>query len=243
MRQYLDYSYNSVGSCLVTLQVALIAADGFILASDQKSSRPDGSSTYVTKLCLSDRKNVAIAASGTSSAGKFADRLVKTLDTRTRDLRSQTRQTINDEAQKIFDYFVHGDFSEGYGRVLVDCTKGNRLILTIPGVPQLWEVRFNPDGPDVNQIEDSKCILMGDENNPARYFLSYFDPAKSVADLLPLAALTISEGAKFNPDIGRLDILVHEDRGAVRFLSNKELDDLATRCSRIRDNLTRALFG
>ena len=73
----------------MTLQVAMIARDGFIVASDKKVW--GSTSCNDRKISLSETGNFGIAAAGTSVAGRFANKLVTLLDVRA-DLYSKTKE-------------------------------------------------------------------------------------------------------------------------------------------------------
>lgn len=225
----------------MTLQVAMIARDGFIVASDKKvwgrTPRND------RKISLSETGNVAIAAAGTSVAGRFANKLVTLLDVRA-DLYSKTKNVLEEESRRILDDWKNNSF-DGFVKALSE--NDNRLIVVLRGTPHLWEIILSALEPLVNLLtEDSEkpYTTNGHLSNRALYFVDrHFSADKSADELKLLAAFTILEGAEFDRQyIGGLDILLHKQNAPPRFLDKDELCELEKRCQELHETLDRELF-
>lgn len=210
----------------MTLQVGMIASDGWLLASDRRSTeqsnQPDGSvATFandVRKVELRPRGiNIAYTCAGSGTivrpaAIDLVDRLTA-LPAPWNNLSNEFAAVSASHPPPIYVPF-------GSNRMIVICL-GPEV-----AEPQMWNVDFM-NGPLKFPDQVDQWTIAGDFQNAARLLPQLYYSKRSADELVRLAAFTILHGHLFNPSgIGGLDILIGEQGAVPRFLSIKELDKL-----------------
>lgn len=226
-----DSYYNELKEKSMTMQVAMLAKDGFLVASDRLVSRAQLATEH-RKIIASASGNVVVAAAGSNATGLFAQHWLKTLSDQ--NLKMSTEETLLESVESAFaDYSVD---SPATARAL----PGSRLIVIVQGLRSLWLVIFDRR-PHVQLLAGkSESLEINNIANPASFFaLQYFSAEKTVDQLLPVAAHTILEGAKIEPDsVGGLDIYVSRTGESPRFLDPAEIDTLCLRSEELHKKIT-----
>jgi 20S proteasome alpha/beta subunit len=203
----------------MTLQVGLVAKNGFVLASDRKAVRNfrklppvEGrtrlnTSSKITKILVSTNGKLVCAFSGSDASAAVARRLIDSCP-----------EKFDTDAQ-VEEYLRKASQKNGGER------PDNELVIAaIPGaqgVGRLWRILFSPS-PVVQLIHDK--IYGGEETNPAVYLTErYYQESLSVNELASLAVHFILEGHRLSSStVGGLDVFVSEDGNESRFLSDDE---------------------
>lgn len=217
-----DYCIERVEELPVTLQIAMIASDGWILASDRRSvghsRQQDGSDAFLTK----DTRKIEASPSGLNLAYMCAgsddvrragialvDRLKDTnLPFNWQDIRSELAPF--GKAQQPLSY---GSY----------CLT---MVFYPPALskPQLWSVKLRPN-PLPEQV--TQFDVSGDFNSGARLLPQLYYSKRSCDELIRLAAFTILYGHLFNPsNVAGLDVLVGRDAEEPKFLEESDLNIL-----------------
>ena len=212
----------------MTLQVALMASDGWLLASDRRSgeySNPgDDSAAFVArdvrKIELVPDCQLAFACAGAEEVRQAGAALVRRLRTPASsfnwsDLQNElTRLAMSSPSKMALPF--------GFSRLTV------ALFNIELQIPQLWTVDFARQGmtPRLPEII-SEWTLAGDFNNGARLLPQLYYSKRSCRELTRLAAWTILFAGLFNPSsVSGVDVLIGENGSPARFLSDKELNQL-----------------
>ncbi len=223
----------------MTLQVGLVACNGFVLASDRKAVRnfrklPEAgprprltTSSKIIKILASENGRLVCAFSGTDYSAVVAQHLVNSCPEQF-DNESQIRKFLMETSLGI----ERG----GLGNELV--------IAAIPnaqGMGTLWGVTLGQE--PLIQAHHSK-VIGGEETNPAVYLIeSYYRESLSVDELIRLAAHFICEGHRLSPcSVDGLDIFVSEDGGRNCFLAEEEKQALVGLSASIRMQNKRTIF-
>jgi hypothetical protein len=212
----------------MTLQIGMIASDGWVLASDRRgteqSNQPDGSvatlASDVRKIELQPRGvNVAYSCAGAGTIVRAAgielvDRLM----------------ALNAPWINLSNEFM--GISASHPALMYVPVGSNRLIVVCfgpeVGEAQMWNVDFM-SGPLKYPDQVHHWTMAGDFHNAARLLPQLYYSKRSCDELMRLAAFTILYGHLFNPSgIGGLDIVIGRQKKAPRFLNDKELDTLRT---------------
>ena len=222
----------------MTMQVAMLGADGFLIASDilvSNCSPPQNS----RKIFTSESGNVVIAAAGCKPTGHFARDLVRDLGEfnlatfdRGVGMVPEIENVIVSAAEKLFQ-----GYKDDYVRMAKDITEsGSRLIVAVSGFDKLWEIVFATGKPTMEALTARYAINNG--SNQASFFAhQYFSAEKTVNELLPIAAHTILEGARIQPAfVGGLDIYASES-GEGRFLRDAEIEMYSEHSRKVHDSL------
>jgi 20S proteasome alpha/beta subunit len=223
----------------MTLQVGLVARNGFVLASDRKAVRnfrtlPEaGSSPRLTtsakiiKILASENERLVCAFSGTDYSATVAQRMVNSCPAQF-DNESQIRKFLTETSRGI----ERGSL-------------GNELVIAaVPnaqGMGTLWGVTLGQE--PLIQAHRSK-VIGGEETNPAVYLIeSYYQESLSVDELIRLAAHFICEGHRLSPcSVDGLDIFVWEHGGRNCFLGEGEKQALVALSASIRLQYKRMIF-
>jgi hypothetical protein len=214
----------------MTLQVGLMARDGFVIASDRKASRDfrpvttiranisrtqvRGVASEIRKVLVSRNKNLVCAFSGDDLSKNMADALVA----------SCPKQFSDDQAIEAYFKKTAEPF------MFKGTQPENQLLIAGTTTPHywLWRIFFFSGSVIVQRIHDK--ITGGDDANPAAYLLErFYRDDMPVADLEVLAAHFVLEGRHFSTQIRGLDILISKTGKHPRFLSQKELAALQRR--------------
>lgn len=208
----------------MTLQIGLVALDGFVIASDRKAVRnprelpPMGrrlsvrSSSRILKILSAANGGLVCAFSGDDLSMVVAQGLIVT-------------------SPKRFDNDAHvEEYLTATSREIISRGKnpeGQQIIAALPnsqGCGRLWHLRFVPH--PVAQVEHER-IYGGDEGNPAAYLIErYYRPSYSVDCLKLLAAHFVIEGARFSSFVADLDVLISKSGELPYLLPEIELDAL-----------------
>jgi 20S proteasome alpha/beta subunit len=229
----------------MTLQVALVGNDGFVIATDTKASTDGGPlapvpnrnqlrrSSSTPKMVVSDSKKLVCVFSGEQTVGQLARRLINYVN------ENPGLDLSNCLEEKITERL--GSFETVRSKI-----SGN-LIAAIPaaedGIPKLYHVTILEGQALCQPILDR--VVDGDRRNPAQFFVErYYTPDKTVEELKFLAAHTVLEGGRLNPTtVGGLEVLVSKNGKTVSFLRDEELQVLRDRSQSLHNTITTELFG
>jgi len=228
----------------MTLQVAFVARDGLVIASDKKAissgegfraipragTRNIRRSSRMQKILVAENGSLICAFSGNDLSAAIAQRLV-------------------DSPPDQFDHDTevrnHLLKSGQFAKELAKSPENQLIIAAVPnalqGVHRLWRVYFYPD-PLVCPVEDMICG--GDESNPAIFLMErYYEPSHSVQDLQFLAAHVVIEGHNLNAlSVDGLDVLISEGSSKPRFLTDDELEPLRKRSATLHSDFKKSIF-
>jgi len=218
----------------MTLQIAMVGKDGFVLASDTKATknmsvlptgrRQIGQTFKTTKIRQRREGGLICAHSGSDEAGQLAEVFV-----------------INAPAEFVDDQAV-ADYLIGWSSGATNMA--NQLVIVVvtkakPGMHKLWRVYFTGQNPPpfVQWVDDR--LTGGDEGNAALYFGErYYDPSKTVDDLALLAAHVILEGHVANPTgVEGLEVWIGRNGEEPEQLDLGKLDRLKTRSAAVHDSV------
>jgi 20S proteasome alpha/beta subunit len=201
----------------MTLQVALIGKDGFVLASDKKDVAELWSrrTSETRKILVSEKRDLVCAFSGHPLLSAAATRLLEFASEPGIDIAF----SLEDGAQRTLD---------NYERNVQATIYGDLIVLILGKHPQLWNVSFVNGQASAQPVFDR--VIRGDRINPAVFFAErYHKVEQSVEELKLLAAHTVLEGAALDPtSVGGLDMLVSKN-GETRFLEDDDLKHLRER--------------
>jgi hypothetical protein len=213
-------SYSATEDDLpMTMQVAMIAANGIVLASDLKwvtlvgegdRRGPLRHSEYKSK--IKTGKEIAICCAGDMiHSSRLADEILL-----------HWREGEGDEAQRIHR-IVEPLVEKQHIECLVAVATPNRKLIYVlhtevrSGAETEWQLFIAP----VRRFQTA-----GDQANAAKFWLRYYDASLSVEELKGLAAHLVIEAANFNNEmIGGLEVVVSDDSGFVP-LSEAECENL-----------------
>lgn len=223
---------------LMTLQVGLVAKNGFVLASDRKAVRdfselPDSRaihysvSSQTTKILISENKKLVCAFSGSKPSVLAAQRLIASCpdhfdnDTQVREYLAgagKESKNVNSRGELVIVGFPH-----------------------LRNVASLWSVTIEAE-PTVHDHSDK--VFGGEETNPAVYLIeSYYKKGLPVSELVSLAAYFVCEGNRLKPSsVGGLDIFVSENDGEGRFLTDAQKEVLDTRSPLIHKQIEEIIL-
>lgn len=219
----------------MTLQVALIAKDGFVIASDTKAFAGGESiapfskrhlvlrSAKTRKILISETGNVVVAFSGNQAVQNIAHHLVENLN-------GIENPVSQNQLESITNALL--------GNYIPEIRpKGPTLAVVFPhqgALSTLWEVSFYGQAfltPMTNRL------IMGDRANPAIFFVERYcgdEIDKSLDSLTLMAAHMVLEGHPFNPScVAGLDVVVSRNGEKPTFLDEKELLALCDKSDRI----------
>lgn len=188
----------------MTLQVAMLGADGWVLASDTMGTLQGGNwirQTYQAKKILYHNR-VASTVYGDESAMIARQRIVDELNPAPNDFASpEFFERITAKAVNIWETeFKTHPISAGRDRGIVFMAAGHKTI---------WDLTFGKQG--VIKFDYSRLVT-GDPCNPV-IFLSqrYYRQEYTVNQLAFLASHIVVQGRRFNAMIGGLELMTwHE---------------------------------
>jgi hypothetical protein len=222
----------------MTLQIGMLASDGWILASDRRSTQGSGQSDGSQAYLSADTRKIELKPMGTNIAYACAGsdairRAGAALAARFAHLTSPWSNIAIELA----------GISQSYSLPFVVPFGSHRLIVVFFGPevdePQLWVVNFK-SGQLALPEPIGQWALAGDFQSGARLLPQLYYSPRTCAELIRLAAFTIFYAHLFNPSgIAGLDILVGQYGTAPRFLSSAELDGLRVEFDRFDDVLAR----
>jgi 20S proteasome alpha/beta subunit len=215
----------------MTLQVCLIGANGFVMASDTLSAEFGPgimTHTFTTeKIFFSSDWSAAWCASGHSSCHVVCQLLAARLrDKNTRDVDMEAVMTQLRNAVDEYKEELRTDEQKPTtrGRILLAVaangqTRGHYFDLSVAQNTNRWGI--GPNG----RFEDK--LYSGDCGNSAIFFAEeYYRSTATVEELVPLAAHVILMGSKRNSSfVSGLEIVVCR-AGQCRKLTESELDPL-----------------
>jgi hypothetical protein len=189
----------------MTMQIAMIGADGIILASDTKVTTPWSGRRYGVILDERGGSKIRISPSGTMAISCAGD--MNRADEVALKIISEVGQEETNMQAKI-----SGIVSSYPNTHFFEC-----LVASLLPNPQLLHVLCTPvkdeegTGMFVFSVTDRVCS--GDQANPAKFWhLRYYERSRSISALLPLAAQLIVDAAYLNTQsVGGLGL--HDIRG------------------------------
>jgi 20S proteasome alpha/beta subunit len=223
----------------MTLQVALVGKDGFVIASDTQVSSgggPVGSRHLMLRTARTEKifknEDIIFAISGNAAVVFIARELLHALH---QSLGSDVENTLADLLQTESDAILAKEIG-------LRQSASGQLIVAVPGISKLWEVSFQLGFASVNKFFDK--VIGGDRGNSAIFWVErYYSNEKSVEDLAMLAAHTVLEGHFLNPSVvGGLQVLVCKNGETPRFLNDDELQFLCDRSEVIHKSVETSVF-
>lgn len=199
----------------MTMQAAMVGANGIVLASDTKwqfTARRGNLQTRHTsgssKILVSDEQGVAIAcAKSMETAGLIADTILGKLSAADWIHPGHAMEVI---AQNVIDTIT--DERRFFQCLIATSRPSVRLF-------QIETVTLNgvPNRAMCHQIIDK--AISGDNANAAAFWAErYYCKGKPVESLIPLAAQVVVDAASLNSGfVGGLEIVVCDERGPRRF--------------------------
>jgi hypothetical protein len=231
-----DYYFPRVVELLeddlpVTMQIAMVGADGLLLASDTKIVTDWRTRRWYgaireehaeSKIVISPEGTVAISCAGDMiRANEAANKIISEWKPEEDDPRASNLKQI----VRIFS-----------GGPSFEC-----LIARLLPYRSIVRVSYVLEAGGKMHMVVTPCIdrlCAGDHANPAKYWhLRYYDQSRSMDDLIPLAAQLITDAVHFNNGIiGGLEIVV-SDQGRLHRIPSKDCEALVSNARRISDSL------
>ena len=231
----------------MTLQVALIGTDGFVIASDTKAVSGGGIAapfskkhrlrmfSETTKIIHNDADTLVCAFSGNQTIREIARRL---------------RDAVGEDAGQDLAAQLQNKIDAAFA-ACSDTVRNNAnglIIVIIPnaenGMPKMWEISFHGQ-PLVEPTHI--CSIGGDRSNSAIMWAQQYQIEglkRSVDELKLLAAHTVVEGHFLNAtEVDGLDVFVAKNGEKPRFLENDELQSLWDRSEVLRDKLAAEVYN
>ncbi len=190
----------------MTLQVAMIAANGWVLASDRCGTIQGGNwkrHTYDTEKIIY-RNGIVSAVYGDECAIIARGKIFEKIDLKPDDLHEAA---IQQEMENIAVGIFKSDEKTFPG---IPASRSVRGVVFI-GVrtKTIWTLAF---GESALFRPSSTRSFSGDEANPVAFLSErYYDQQRPVTHLAFLAAHTVLQGAKFNHGVGGLDLWMWQD--------------------------------
>lgn len=192
----------------MTMQVAMIAADGIVVASDMKWVTPGDDrrgpfrhSEYKSKIKVDREIAICCAGEDMGSSTQVADEILL-----------HWREGEGDEVQRI-RRIVTPLFKKRSIECLVAIAAPNKKLIYIlgakvavgAGAKTEWRLTIAP----VHRFQTA-----GDQANAAKFWLRYYDASLSVQELKRLAAHLVVEAVNFNNAmIGGLEVVESDSSG------------------------------
>lgn len=229
----------------MTLQVAFVAADGFVIASDEKSNACEDKllecvvpnlirrANKVHKIVVAEKSPLVCAFSGNDVSAFVAQKLVKSSPDKFTDNAQVTAHL--DRAMEFAREFM-GEESDGSGHVVIAAIPN-----AVRPVNRLWRVFWIRETLTL-AIKDK--LYAGDTNNSAIFFGErYHHVSLPVRALTALAAHIVLEGHRQNGlRVDGLEIFISEDGKDARFLDDTELSVLREQSDDISRKLSSLLL-
>jgi 20S proteasome alpha/beta subunit len=218
----------------MTLQVALIGKDGFVIASDRKTVNEVSvrRTAETTKVIVSDKADIVCAFSGTHIVSSVAKHVVATLNSYgdRDDIETRLEKAVLEKFE-LYDGPVREHLAKA-GRAMIVAAYNEKN-----GRARLWEVIFTGH-PFVNSFLDK--AIGGDSINTAIFLVERYYNGKEtpVEDLTILAVHTILEGHALNPlMVGGVDVVVSQHGEKPRLLTDEEVRSLRERSTEIHNKV------
>jgi 20S proteasome alpha/beta subunit len=216
----------------MTLQVALVATDGVVLASDKKVNilKDNLNSTALrTKIYIGQERKILACWSGEQfpSSG-LAERIALTLGDPDLQFPYPVLRTT---AQEILSQ--RGVYGEEYGSAEV-------LVVTIQDEPKAYEITVTRERCDC--VSQPK-IVKGHIASPALFFTERFYETLPMSALLPLAVHVIATAGQISPrSIEGLEVIRCTRNGFER-ISNDEIADLVKWSKKLDKRIKRLVLS
>jgi 20S proteasome alpha/beta subunit len=218
----------------MTLQVALIGKDGFVIASDRKTVNEASvrRTAETTKIIVSDKADIVCAFSGSHIVSSVAKHVAAALNSYgDRDDIETRLEKAALEHFELYDGPVREHLAKAGPAMIVAAYNENN------GRARLWEVIFT-GRPFVNSFLDK--AIGGDSINTAIFLIERYYKGKEtpVEDLEILAVHTILEGHALNPSmVGGVDVVVSKHGEKPRLLTDEEVGSLRERSTEIHNKV------
>ncbi len=227
----------------VTLQVAMIGSDGWVLASDRVRVSPGPRlRSSVNKIVLHEEAGLAYSFFGDDVAAMVGDQLsleFPKLDVgieKRSDFRSWLFSLGNREWAKMKD---------AYPSLLAGSDNRGLLVFVRNSPERFW--LFGIGERSLVMEQQTTKNVVGDAPNTARFFPDYYYSNRvTVAQLTYLAVHTINIGALMNPTgIGLgIDVLTyHAKTGKFDWVEPEKIDALRKRSDKLTQKIRREFFG
>lgn len=222
----------------MTLQVAMIGSDGWVLASDKHlfgldPTRSGGVTEYDSemmpghsKIRFRKEERLIWAFSGnvdvSYQAGIQLQRSAKGISPPDRE------EALNEIGREVAIEYP-SQMESGHG--------GTLLVISCSPKTDLWTLRIG-SGPT-----PSNSFAFGGAGNRAKFLVERFYERRPVADLKLLAVLTIIEGHHFNPSTVNGLELWYAEKGNITQAKRRELADLKKHAARFNAELRQRLLA
>lgn len=201
----------------MTLQVAFVARDGIVIASDKKAIGGFGSSK-VRKILVEPKNCIICAFSGDDLSAAMAQRLI------------DAPPDIFENNHAI-ELLLNAEIKRAKQ---IGKPVGQLIIAAVPKNRRLWRIRLFSKSLAM-PIEDK--AYGGDDKNPAIFWGErYYSQSATVDELKLLAAHIVLEGGKLSRYVGGLDVFTVKD-GEAGFLKDVDLESLRAKSQAIARRL------
>jgi hypothetical protein len=216
----------------MTLQLAIRASDGFVLASDLCARTTDtyGQPVYIpasypqyeSKLQILERHGIGIAIAGFTPSdinvqGDFCAALSE-----------------HDKLPADFAKWLE-QWAEGYikSHPLVKCS----LLIVNPHADADRIVKLSVEPEFCRAVPDRRCMLHPDPTNPANFWPQYLrcHDRPTIATAIKIAAITLSMASDLSIGIGGLEVLQYRDTW--KRLSEQEIEKLEDDCKDVKESI------
>lgn len=233
----------------MTLQIAIEARDGFVLASDTKSRKPkeamgitkppDGG-THESKIRISERHQIAVAVAGTIKTGADpAQRFVDYLNGR-----KQVPESMYDIAKEWGEEYLEENEGRSFSLLIVNPLSAHSIWQTY--IRSVTDEQKGIPVPQVISFPYERYRINGKDDNGAVVWPMYFRcgniPLRSLEETKNIAALTILMGSEFCPyDVGGLEIRIYS--GSWRTATTEEMNVIGDRFTRLKEAIDRFCYA
>jgi hypothetical protein len=219
----------------MTMQIAIQASDGFVLASDLSTRTTDcyGSPVmrasypkYETKTRVNKRHGIAFALAGVEPTG------VSALDDLDAEL---TDTTIPADYMKWLEQWAR-KYADKYPTI------GSSFLIVNPSADANRILELSVTHENCRAVPDMRWRLHPDPTNPSNFWPQYLksQDKPDVERATRIAALTISMASQLSPQgISGLEILQY--REAWHRLTESDIDALEDECKSIRLSIARMM--
>jgi hypothetical protein len=224
----------------MTMQIAIRARDGFVLAGDTWnritgdgiSSRPVPSAVVNhSKVSTDDVNSVVVAIAGSSRDDDPAKEFCQYVSRRG-PLPNDPREDFLEWGTRYYEQYKGWAFS---------------LLLVDPKMKTdyIWSLRV---GQDVQCAPHSMCMVNGDEHNPAilwpQYFKCYNRPLRTLEAAIQIAALTILTAGELNNfGVGDLEIWQYGTSARWSAVAPLEVDRIVDRFQKLKERWGQFVDG
>jgi hypothetical protein len=207
----------------MTLQIAMIAKDGWLIASDmcRTLAMRMRTASLTTKIVIGSARDLAYAFAGDDCAilaGIELERQYSQMPLDNLDLLRSALETLGNASWQKAKRGLPMPPHPGPNRSL--------LIGFAGGTFPLWDLRIGEDRSIAYNVAD-KIAVAGDDTSPALFFAErYYNSNLTVEALMPLAAHIILTGAHFSEYVRELEMVVYK---AGQFTTHRRGSDLLRR--------------